>query len=135
MQVYARFSELQSRNSCAIRDCSTSDKNTHTFQLLGFVYDGFLRYTCFSEITLWIPYWSLNIKSVVMFAKLWKIFTPPHSASVCGSTPRVWLHFDFIFVVLKRGNVMLNIAISPFVRMTLQSRPSCGENLSVCGNR
>ena len=44
----------------------------------------------------------------------------------------VWLHFDFIFVVLMRGNVTLNIAIGPFVRMKLQSRPSCGENRPVC---
>ena len=48
-------------------------------------------------------------------------------ASVCGGVPRAWLHFDFIFVVLTRGNVTLNIAIGPFVRMTLQSRPTCGR--------
>ena len=53
-------------------------------------------------------------------------------ASVCGGIPRAWLHFDFIFVVLTRGNVMLNIAIGPFVRMTLQSRPTCGENQPIC---
>ena len=47
-------------------------------------------------------------------------------ASVCGDVPKVWLHFDFIFVVMTRGNVTLNIAIGPFVRMTLQSRPTCG---------
>ena len=36
------------------------------------------------------------------------------------------------FVVLTRGNVTLNIAIGSLVRMTLQSRPSCGENRPVC---
>ena len=58
-----------------------------------------------------------------MFAELWKIFAlTAHAtglyASVCGNVPRVWLHFDFIFVVLTRGNVTLNIVIGPFVRMT-----------------
>ena len=56
-------------------------------------------------------------------------------ASVCGGVPRALWHFDFIFVVLTRGNVTLNIAIGPFVRMTLQSRPICGENRPICGNR
>ena len=75
-----------------------------------------------------------------MFAELWKIFAlTAHAtglyASVCGNVPRVWLHFDFIFVVLTRGNVTLNIVIGPFVRMTLQSRRGCGENRPVCGNR
>ena len=54
--------------------------------------------------------------------------------SVCGSVPKVWLHFDFVNVVLTRGNGTLNIAIGPFVRMMLQSRPSCGENRPVYGN-
>ena len=73
-----------------------------------------------------------------MFAKLWKIFNlTAHAncnmASVCGGVLRVWLPFDFIFVALTRGNVTLNIAIGQFVRMTLQSRPTCGENRPVCG--
>ena len=49
-------------------------------------------------------------------------------ASVCGNVPRAWLHFNFIFVVLTRGNVTLNIVMGPFVRMTLQRRHSCGES-------
>ena len=48
-------------------------------------------------------------------------------ASVCGSASRVWLYFNCIFAVLTWENVTLNIAIGPFVRMTLRSRPSCGE--------
>ena len=50
-------------------------------------------------------------------------------ASVCAGVPRVWLHFDFIFV-MTRGDVTLNIAIGPFVRMTLQCRPTCGGKLA-----
>ena len=37
--------------------------------LLEFVCDGFLKCTCFSAITLQIPYLRLNISSVIMFVK------------------------------------------------------------------
>ena len=78
-------------------------------------------------------YISCNVCTVVE-----KYSPSPHMqigiyASVCGGVPRVWLHFNFIFVVSTRGNVTLKIAIGPFVRMTLQSRPICGENRPVCG--
>ena len=35
---------------------------------------------------------------------------------------------SLIFITLTRGNVTLHDAIGPFVNMTFESRPSCGEN-------
>ena len=34
---------------------------------------------------------------------------------------------SLIFFTLTRGNVTLHIAIGPFVKMTFESRPSCGK--------
>ena len=33
-----------------------------------------------------------------------------------------------------KRNATLHIAIGPFVKMTFESRPSCGENWPICGN-
>ena len=101
-------------------------------RLLGYVYDGFLKYRNYTQFIDSI----LSIKSVVMFANSGKYSPLPHMqleiySSVCGSVPRVWLDFDCIFVVLTRGNVTLNIAVDPYVRMTLRSQPSCEENWPV----
>ena len=38
------------------------------------------------------------------------------------------VYSSWIFVTLSRGNVTLHVAIGPFVKMTFESRPSCGKN-------
>ena len=80
---------------------------------------------------------SKYLKSAVMFANLWKIH-PQRTYNLYYMRRYVVAYpvYGSIsilskFIVLTRGNVTLNIAIGPFVRMTLQSRPSCGENRPV----
>ena len=134
--MYARFSELQLRSSFMIHNCSTSDDSPHTFQLLDMYLHMILRN--YARFHICLNYFKISCNVCRIVENVHPHCTCNRNASVhvCGNVPRVRLHFDFIFVVLTRGNVTLNnnIVIGPFVRMTLQSRRSCGENRPVCGN-
>ena len=127
--MYARFSELKLRSS-------TSDDNPHTYGLLEFIFDGFLKYvpTHASPKLHKIPCFSLTI-----YCRIMENIHPHRTCNwnICVVT---YPGYGCISILsssysVTRCNVTLNIVIGPFVRMTLQSRRSCVENRPVCGNR